>query len=256
MARQKGFTLIELLVVIAIIAILAAILFPVFAQAREAARKTACLSNLKQLGLGIMMYVQDYDEVFPSVTRGTGPNGGYGATDSWSGSSIFVWGYGIAPYVKSPALYFCPNFKSRVPNVSDLATSQPSGYYGQWQSYGMNFAFGSTPDLGAAGDFTVASAEVQTPADLYLLSEVWSYIDGWGYHGMCLRPGWSNVLKAFGWPGADYNVDAYSMHFRHKQGGDNFVFADGHAKWQAGAGEINKPTHWQVKNQSIGGCQL
>src|SRR3954470_6189627 len=64
--RRHGFTLIELLVVIAIIAILAAILFPVFAQARDQARKTTCLSNTKQLGLGVMMYIQDYDEQFPT----------------------------------------------------------------------------------------------------------------------------------------------------------------------------------------------
>jgi prepilin-type N-terminal cleavage/methylation domain-containing protein len=63
--RRSAFTLIELLVVIAIIAILAAILFPVFAQAREKARQAACLSNLKQIGTGVMMYVQDYDETFP-----------------------------------------------------------------------------------------------------------------------------------------------------------------------------------------------
>ena len=65
--KKRGFTLIELLVVIAIIAILAAILFPVFAQAREKARQTSCLSNLRQLGTGMMMYVQDYDDTYPSV---------------------------------------------------------------------------------------------------------------------------------------------------------------------------------------------
>src|SRR5688572_11387890 len=73
--KRRGFTLIELLVVIAIIAILAAILFHVFAQAREAARSTACLSNLKQIGLSVHMYAQDYDEEFP--------DGGYGGPRNW-----------------------------------------------------------------------------------------------------------------------------------------------------------------------------
>ena len=74
-AEASGFTLIELLVVIAIIAILAAILFPVFAQAREAARKTTCLSNMKQIGPAMMMYIQDYDETYPQSEYGGGAHG-------------------------------------------------------------------------------------------------------------------------------------------------------------------------------------
>src|SRR5580658_7657312 len=89
---KKGFTLIELLVVIAIIAILAAILFPVFAKAREKARQTACLSNEKQLGLAEMQYTQDYDETFPSTNDyGTG------------------WAKTIYPYVKSLGVFACPD---------------------------------------------------------------------------------------------------------------------------------------------------
>src|ERR1700712_4301073 len=98
--RQRGFTLIELLVVIAIIAILAAILFPVFAKAREKARQTACISNMKQMGLGFMMYVQDNDEAFPSSAYY-----GYG------------WGGKIYPYVKSKPVYTCPD---------DLHTVEPA----------------------------------------------------------------------------------------------------------------------------------
>lgn len=98
---RRGFTLIELLVVIAIIAILAAILFPVFARAREKARQTSCLSNLKQLGVASLMYAQDYDEVFPR-TRGGGPPyiGPY-------------WQEVIEPYVKNRQIFACPSEKTR-----------------------------------------------------------------------------------------------------------------------------------------------
>src|SRR3954449_5967067 len=84
--RKLGFTLIELLVVIAIIAIMAAILFPVFAQAREQARKASCQSNLKQLGLGLAMYTQDYDETYPPpyyTLKNSTPPGGYWYPDLW-----------------------------------------------------------------------------------------------------------------------------------------------------------------------------
>src|ERR1700742_4223315 len=90
--QRNAFTLIELLVVIAIIAILAAILFPVFAQAREAARKTSCLSNTKQLGLGIMQYVQDYDETYP-MDEWNAANIGVADNDTHSGNyiSVITW---------------------------------------------------------------------------------------------------------------------------------------------------------------------
>lgn len=98
-ARSFGFTLIELLVVIAIIAILAAILFPVFAKAREKARQTACMSNLKQLGLAIVQYVQDNDEDLPSSDY----NDLNGCWESYS------WRFAIYPYVKSTGVYACPS---------------------------------------------------------------------------------------------------------------------------------------------------
>jgi prepilin-type N-terminal cleavage/methylation domain-containing protein/prepilin-type processing-associated H-X9-DG protein len=94
-AKRSAFTLIELLVVIAIIAILAAILFPVFAKAREKARQATCTSNEKQLGLGLLQYEQDYDELFPNTN-----NGGYAGT-GWAGA--------IYPYIKSTGVYRCPD---------------------------------------------------------------------------------------------------------------------------------------------------
>jgi len=96
--RRRAFTLIELLVVIAIIAILAAILFPVFAQAREQARKTACVSNTKQIATAVIMYTQDYDELFPMSMYVTAPNIGFAVYDA------------IAPYMKNVDILRCPSF--------------------------------------------------------------------------------------------------------------------------------------------------
>jgi prepilin-type N-terminal cleavage/methylation domain-containing protein/prepilin-type processing-associated H-X9-DG protein len=96
--KQRGFTLIELLVVIAIIAILAAILFPVFARAREKARQTSCLSNVKQMALGALMYVQDYDERFPNYAMG-----------SYTVSPWVFWPHQFQPYIKNWQIYRCPS---------------------------------------------------------------------------------------------------------------------------------------------------
>ena len=108
--KTDGFTLIELLVVIAIIAILAAILFPVFAQARESARTASCLSNVKQISLGIMMYVQDYDEKFcPAQYPTTGSQAGK-PDQPWNiTQNIYTdWAHLIYPYVKNTQIFHCP----------------------------------------------------------------------------------------------------------------------------------------------------
>jgi prepilin-type N-terminal cleavage/methylation domain-containing protein len=101
MNRKTGFTLIELLVVIAIIAILAAILFPVFARARESARRAACLSNMKQVTTGVLMYAQDYDEVLPFMD-GTGRT-------NYAVDPRAIWINGTMPYVKNAAVWYCPS---------------------------------------------------------------------------------------------------------------------------------------------------
>ena len=139
--RNRAFTLIELLVVIAIIAILAAILFPVFARARENARRASCQSNLKQIGLGIMQYTQDYDETMPLATFGTSSFGPSQAGVSWK------WMDAIYPYVKSEQIFNCPsqtlpytdtqdNFRSYAyVNPSGSAAAAAPANYG---SYGAN----------------------------------------------------------------------------------------------------------------------
>ena len=102
-----AFTLIELLVVIAIIAILAAILFPVFAQAREKARQTACLSNQKQIGTAFMMYAQDYDETLPSWPFNTiGANPAFSAPGNWAWA---MWADAVMPYTKNREVFSCAN---------------------------------------------------------------------------------------------------------------------------------------------------
>ena len=102
--RRSAFTLIELLVVIAIIAILAAILFPVFAQARDKARQTACLSNMKQMGLGFMMYVQDFDETFPGNLQCMPPINGGSTSDT-----RVPFDRQIFPYTKNDQIFTCPS---------------------------------------------------------------------------------------------------------------------------------------------------
>jgi len=118
---RSGFTLIELLVVIAIIAILAAILFPVFAQAREQARKTACLSNLKQIGLAVNMYVQDYDETFPFSWGYAGP-----------------WCYALNPYVKSAGISSSSEFPNTATSIWHCPTDALNVIGGPFISYTSN----------------------------------------------------------------------------------------------------------------------
>lgn len=129
--RKTGFTLIELLVVIAIIGLLAAILFPVFARARENARRSSCQSNLKQIGLGLVQYVQDYDEVLPSPMYGTTAN---------NNESYTRWQDVIYPYVNSASLFECPSEPKKTAKRF-VRRTVPGGKTAQNGSYLINAAY-------------------------------------------------------------------------------------------------------------------
>src|SRR5690348_3898178 len=149
-SRNPGFTLIELLVVIAIIAILAAILFPVFAQARAKARQISCLSNMKQLGTATMMYLQDYDEVVPCYVNQS--------TMTGSGAGSFYWSNALEPYVKLRRLWYCPSFPRSDPNPSANSST-----------YGVNLNHIIASINGSPGAASLAS--FGTPANDMLLAD-------------------------------------------------------------------------------------
>ena len=134
--KKSAFTLIELLVVIAIIAILAAILFPVFARARENARRSSCQSNLKQIGLGVIQYAQDYDERMISGRMGAG---GAAAQNSWIDM--------LQPYIKSYQIFQCPsNTRNNV--TSEDTTNGKESYLGPIDNQGSNGSFGNRTVVG------------------------------------------------------------------------------------------------------------
>ena len=252
--RKRGFTLIELLVVIAIITILAAILFPVFAQAREAARKSTCLSNLKQIGLGMQMYTQDYDEMLPPpYTNSAVPSGTAPASEPIH-ASAFGWGDLIMPYIKNAGIFQCPSntIKARLrtditPNrlyrtpVGNTTTDAAGGAIPAETDY--NYGINEFRDAGFEGPFALpyrALAAIPSPASTVCVAE------GRG----------SSPYTVWG-SGGSRNpaaVDAQVDGRRHasKQAGRpenaaTLVFCDGHAKF-TNLSLSMRPNIWTVRD--------
>lgn len=236
--QRRGFTLIELLVVIAIISILAAILFPVFARAREQARKAACQSNLKQIGLGIAMYVQDFDETFPmasmayTVPADTWPR----RTNSGAAITTAYWFTVISPYVKSTQLFVCPT-AGEIPF---------SGGYG-WNICGTVYC-GSTCTSGIGNGFGWYPTKANTPTASFLkvsqVEEAANTImigdpasNSYGSNGhLFFAPTSASTINRIpilhgGQVGPFTSNPSTTTTPSSMSGGGNFLYADGHVKF-------------------------
>lgn len=211
---RRGFTLIELLVVIAIIAILAAILFPAFAKARESARRSSCSSNLKQIGIGMMQYTQEYDEKYPLAR--------YFVADG----NETNWGQRLQPYIKSFDLFKCPSNSDNGkfmgwgaspenpwpdrsnPPKFELAVRQTP------VSYAMNFMIGDP--FWAGGGTGQSLAVIQEPTRKILVAERRYGGGQWSEPGVM----WDD------WLGGQFRDVGFAGHL----GTSNYLFADGHVK--------------------------
>ncbi len=200
---RSAFTLIELLVVIAIIAILAAILFPVFARARENARRSSCQSNLKQISLGVMQYIQDYDEKFPKTT------GLVGGADGWANQ--------IQPYIKSIQVLQCPS------DSGAIATApQTPGFSDYW--------INANVDSQSQAAFTFVSNTLMNGDGIGAGAAVDGNFSASGYN--CVYSGGTGTLSNYlkNWNTQVNGTAAKFGAAKHLEGA-NYSFADGHVKW-------------------------
>jgi prepilin-type N-terminal cleavage/methylation domain-containing protein len=232
--RKRGFTLIELLVVIAIIAILAAILFPVFAQARESARMASCLSNMKQIGLCLRMYAQDYDETYP--------NARFFEFD-------YVWYNAVQPYIKNKAVWACPSNPYSSVRPGDPATNAEGWVSEPDRKMPPSYAMNTTVTNWLPANWTNESswtdlspmkdAKLVRPAETIAVGEItWQTVD--------VHIGWAGKDAVGGWgvgggcDGGDNNQGEQKKGLmKHRATYPhgptppaNFIYWDGHAKTQ------------------------
>jgi prepilin-type N-terminal cleavage/methylation domain-containing protein/prepilin-type processing-associated H-X9-DG protein len=230
MQAKRGFTLIELLVVIAIIAILAAILFPVFSQARERARVATCISNARQIGLAVRMYVQDYDETFPifhayNSQPPAGQPGHLGVEVS------------LEPYTKSPKVFRCPSdvgspYQQRdVPGTNSYWQAYGSSYRFQRQCFTIICGFSTQNNLEVCSNFgwrqqVVTDASFRFPAQTRIIRDE-------------MFPFFSRTVLGYEKYGYDFDPPYDYFRMWHPQGG-SCVFADGHAEFVVSSKEYDE----------------
>jgi prepilin-type N-terminal cleavage/methylation domain-containing protein/prepilin-type processing-associated H-X9-DG protein len=238
-AGASGFTLIELLVVIAIIAILAAILFPVFASAREKARQTACLSNSRQMGLAMSMYVQDNDETFPTCVIGGDTWGGPPPSGSYNDPSYHSWAWAIFPYVKNTAVFVCPSEYVK-PAVWQHFNTDPSVTQDVARTYFPIIGFRDDANTQAVindyGPGTTLAAITQ-PGNTVWLTEAGNNAPWTDTNQVISQPGPYVENETQYTPAGSYTNPAFIGRW-HTQG-TNWSFADGHAKWYRPEQTIN-----------------
>ncbi len=240
--KRNGFTLIELLVVIAIIAILAAILFPVFAQAREKAKATSCLSNMKQIGLAMTMYADDYDGGYPSV---------YDDTRGYPQGRI-IWADKILPYVKSRTMFACTGGPNRVDVTTPLdpATYWPGSLqgtrYAMNMCHGWHWPEGTLQTAGVAGwewaktSYPVTESIMQYPTQSSMIIE---NSNCWWNHWFP-DPGWNNIDRTGG-KTVLIGVLGEAAYPRHGDG-MNVAYCDGHAKFRTTESMVTDYRFWSL----------
>ncbi len=203
-SRRHAFTLVELLVVIAVIALLAAILFPVFAQAREKARQTSCLSNLRQLGTGMSMYFQDYDDRYPIVP-----------CLELNGTTVLEITGQLYPYLKNCQILICPSAADKVvgavwPCAGNVPLRCPT-------NYGFNAGQDGTWSLRGK-----SLAAIEEPVRTVMVADAWAKLQV--MKGQPVGVWWVGGDK---WTADNYS---YGISNRHSLGA-NILFFDGHATW-------------------------
>jgi len=262
-SQRRAFTLIELLVVIAIIAILAAILFPVFAQAKLAAKKTADLSNLKQLSLGILIYVGDVDDNYPKASfwDSTTPFGNFykwssvlcinpylknqdillTPTDKITASQHNAAYYGLIPNTRVPkTISYMPN--SITPYYAMFGVALPMGLMpeGPWFGNGFAGAISTTSPPDPATIVMLATGEQEKYRDIWGCGEWLQNEIDWCYTGTGIDQQYVVDLLTLSVP-----TDAWYLGWRKFSGGANYAFGDGHAKFQH-PGDMRNPKRWII----------